>query len=186
MGEHQFYGPDVIKEAEEKVKLIRERLKVAQSRQKSYADKHRRDLQFEVGDYVYLKVSPMRGVRRFGLKGKLSPRYVGPFRILERKGTLAYKLELPNQLSRIHDVFHVSQLRKCLREPSHHLTNWDIPLQDDLTYEERPAKILATEDRQLRNRTIRFCKVQWKNHSIREATWEKEEELREAYPNLFK
>lgn len=135
---------------------------------------------------MYLKVSPMRGVRQFGTKGKLSPRYVGPFKVLEQKGTAAYQLELPTQLSRVHDVFHVSQLKKCLRVPSEKHQDLNIKLQPDLSYEERPLKILKVEDRQLRRRKIRFYKVQWKNHSIREATWEKEEDLREAYPDVFK
>ena len=166
--------------------MIKERLRITESRQKSYADKRHRKLEFVHGDFVYLKVSPMRGVRRFGIKGKLSPRYVGPFKVLEQKGTTAYQLELPIQLFKIHDVFHVSQLKKCLREPSEQLQDLNIKLQQDLSYEERPLKILEVEDRQLRRRKIRFCNVQWKNHSIREATWEKEEDLRKAYPNLFK
>jgi hypothetical protein len=94
--------------------MIRENLKIPQSRQKSYADKRRRDLSFEIGDFVYIKVSPTRGARRFKVKGKLAPRYVGPFKIMDRKGEVAYQLELPLQLSDVHDVFHVSQLKKCL------------------------------------------------------------------------
>ncbi|WVZ80251.1 hypothetical protein U9M48_027743 [Paspalum notatum var. saurae] len=97
--------------------MVRENLRVAQSRQKSYADVRRRDLTFKVDDFVYLKVSPMRGVRRFNMKGKLAPRFIGPFKIVERKGEVAYKLELPSNLSGIHNVFHVSQLKKCLRVP---------------------------------------------------------------------
>jgi hypothetical protein len=94
--------------------MIGQNLKVAQSRQKSYADKRRRDLSFKIGDFVYLNVSPMRGTRRFKVKGKLAPRYVGPFKIISRKREVAYQLELPPQLSDVHDVFHVSQLEKCL------------------------------------------------------------------------
>jgi hypothetical protein len=96
--------------------MVRDSLKVAQSRQKSHADK-RRDLSFEVGDFVYLKVSPMRGTHRFKVKGKLDPRYVGPFKIVDHRGEVTYQLELPPQLSDVHDVFHVSQLKKCLRVP---------------------------------------------------------------------
>jgi hypothetical protein len=110
-------GPDIVRENDEKIQLIKERLQIAQSRQKSYADRHKRDMQLEIGDMVYLKVSPMRGVKRFGIKGKLSPRYVGPFKILEQKGASAYKLELPKQLSRVHDVFHISQFKKCNKPP---------------------------------------------------------------------
>jgi hypothetical protein len=103
-----------LKDAEKQVQMVRESLKVAQTRQKSYADKRRWDLSFEVGDFVYLKVSPMRGTRMFKVKGKLAPRYVGPFKIIDRKGEVTYQLELPPQLSDVHDVFHVSQLKKCL------------------------------------------------------------------------
>ena len=111
------FGPEILQEAEKKVHRVRQNLKIAQSRQKSYADTRRRDLEFQIGDYVYLKVSPMRGVKRFHTKGKLSPRYVGPFKILAKRGEVAYQLELPKQLSSVHNVFHVSQLKKCLRIP---------------------------------------------------------------------
>jgi hypothetical protein len=107
-GEKYFFGPDLVKEAEEKVQVIQQNLQVAQSRQKSYADRRRRSLIFHVGDHVYLKVSPMKGVTRFGVKGKLAPRYVGPFQVLERCGHVAYKVQLPENLSVVHNVFHVS------------------------------------------------------------------------------
>jgi hypothetical protein len=125
-GESQLFGPEIIKEAERQVQVVRENLKVAQSRQKSYADTQRRELTFEEGDYVYLKVSPIRGLRRFKVKRKLSPRYIGPFKILGRKGEVAYQLELPARLSDVHNVFHISQLKKCLRVPrsSCHWKNW--------------------------------------------------------------
>jgi hypothetical protein len=116
-GESQVFGPEVLKDAERQVHMIMENLKVAQSCQKSYANKRRRDLSIEVGDFIYLKLSPMRGFRRFKVKGKLAQRYVGPFQILDRKGEVAYQLELPPQLSDVHGVFHVSQLKKCLRVP---------------------------------------------------------------------
>jgi hypothetical protein len=116
-----LFGPEIIKEAERQVQVARENLKVAQSCQKSYADTRRRELTFEEGDCVYLKVSPIRGLQRglhrFKVKGKLSPRYIGPFRILERKGEVAYQLELPARLSDVHNVFHISQLKKCFRVP---------------------------------------------------------------------
>jgi hypothetical protein len=107
-GESQVFGPEVLRDAERQVQMIQENLRVAQSRQKSYADKRRRDLSFEVGDFIYIKVTPMRGIRRFQVKGKLAPRYVGPFKIVDHKGEVAYQLELPPQLSDVHDVFHVS------------------------------------------------------------------------------
>jgi hypothetical protein len=107
MGESQVFELEVLKDAERSVQMIRENLKIVQSRQKSYADKQRRDLLFEVGDFVYLKVSLMRGTRRFKVKGKLSPRYVGPIQIIDCKGEVAYQFELSTQLSDVHDVFHI-------------------------------------------------------------------------------
>jgi hypothetical protein len=113
-GKNQIFGPDILQEAERQVQMVRENLKLAQSRKKSYADNRRRELRFQVGDFMYLKVSPMRGLRRFKIRGKLAPRYIRPFNILEQRGEVAYQLELPPQLSDVHDVFHISQLRKCL------------------------------------------------------------------------
>jgi len=135
------FGPDIIKEAEEQMQVVRENMRVAQSRQKSYADHRRRDLSFEVGDYVYLKVSPMRGLRRFKVKGKLAPRYIGPFKILAKRGEVAYQLELPENLSAVHDVFYVSQLKKCLRVPEEQLPMEELSVQEDLTYTEHPTQI---------------------------------------------
>ena len=140
---------------------------------------------FEVGDHVYLKVSPMRGMRRFEVKGKLSPRYIGPFQILERKGEMAYRLELPDQLSDVHDVFHVSQLKKCLRVPEEQLPLEELDVQEDLSYVEQPIKILDRSQRNTRNKSIKMCKVQWSRHSEDEATWEREDELRAEFPQLF-
>jgi hypothetical protein len=120
-GERTLKGPAFIKEAEAKVALIRKKLLEAQSRQKSYADNRRRELSFEEGDFVYLKVSPMHGVKRFQVKGKLAPRFVGPYPIICRIGPAAYHLQLPESMSDIHNVFHVSQLRKCLKVPESHL-----------------------------------------------------------------
>jgi hypothetical protein len=140
--ESQVFGPEVLKDAEKQVQMVRESLKVAQSRQKSYADKRRRDLSIEIGDFVYLKVSPMRGTRRFRVKGKLAPRYVGPFKIIDHKKEVAYQLELSPQLSEVHDVCHVSQLKKCLRVLEEQLPMEYLDLGGDLTYNERPIKIL--------------------------------------------
>jgi hypothetical protein len=113
-GERKIFGPDILQEAEKQVRMVKENLRVVQSRQKSYANHRRRELSFEVGYFVYLKVSPMRGLLHFKVRGKLAPRFIGPFKILERRGELAYQLELPPQLSDVHDVFHISQLKKCL------------------------------------------------------------------------
>ncbi|WVZ94417.1 hypothetical protein U9M48_040310 [Paspalum notatum var. saurae] len=114
-GERVTFGPDLVTQAEAQVRMIHNNLKTAQSRQKSYSNKRRRPLVFEEGDHVYLRVSPMKGVHRFGVKGKLAPKYIGPFKITERCGSVAYRLELPPHLAAVHDVFHVSQLKKCLR-----------------------------------------------------------------------
>jgi hypothetical protein len=160
--------------------MIRNNLKVAQSRKKNYADTRRRELAFEVGDYVYLKVSPMRSVRRFNMKGKLAPRYIGPFKILERRGEVAYQLELPESLAGVHDVFHVSQLKKCLRIPKEQIQLEELTIKEDLTYEEFPIKILETAERVTRSRVIKMCKVNWNRYTEAEATWEREDDLRKT------
>jgi hypothetical protein len=190
VGERSLFGPDLIKDAEEKVRLIRDRLKIAQSRQKSYADTKRRDVTYKVGDRAYLRVSPLHGVKRFGIKGKLAPRFIGPYKILARKGEVAYQLELPEVLSAVHDVFHVSQLKKChpgmAETPLRDTVPLDeVQLESDLTYEEKPVKILETAERVTRTKTIKFCKVQWNHHAKDEATWEREDDLREEHPYLF-
>jgi hypothetical protein len=113
-GVNQVFGPEILREAEKHVHIVRENLQLAQSKQKSYADHRRRKLSFRVDDFVYLKVSPMRGLHRFKIRGKLAPRYIGPFKILEQRGEVAYQLKLAPQLMDVHDVFHVSHLTKCL------------------------------------------------------------------------
>jgi hypothetical protein len=137
--ESQVFGPEILQEAEKQVQIIRENLKTTQSRQKSYADNRRRELIFEVGDFLYLKVSPMRG--------------------MERKGEVAYQLELPDSLSDVHDVFHVSQLKKCLRVPEEQLPMEELNVKEDLTYSEYPIRILETSHRITRSKVINMCKV---------------------------
>nr|XP_009795377.1 PREDICTED: uncharacterized protein LOC104242086 [Nicotiana sylvestris] len=134
IGETKLLGPKLVQQAVEKVKLIQERLRIAQSRQKSYSDSRRRDLEFVVGDWVFLKVSSMKGVMRFGKKGKLSPRYIGPYQIVQRIGRVAYKLDLPLELDAIHPIFHVSMLRKFLGDPSCISSIEDIQVTKDLSY----------------------------------------------------
>ncbi|WVZ92557.1 hypothetical protein U9M48_038608 [Paspalum notatum var. saurae] len=178
-GEKQLFGPEIIKDAERQVRMIQENLRIAQTRQKSYADNRRRDLKFAksyadnrrrdlkfaVGDYVYLKVSPIRGLRRFKVKGKLAPRYIGPFKIVDRKGEVAYQLELPDRLSGLQED--------------------ELNVQDDLTYTEYLVQILEMAERTTRNRVIKMCKVKWSHHMAEEATWERENDLRTDYPALF-
>jgi hypothetical protein len=146
VGARSLFGPDVIKDAEEKVRLIRDRINIAQSRQKSYADSRHREVTYEVGDRAYLRVSPLRGVKRFGVKGKLEPRFVGPFKVLACKGEVAYELIPPESLSPVHHVFHVSQLKKCHPEMAETPIRDTILLESDLTYEEEPIKIFETSE----------------------------------------
>jgi hypothetical protein len=133
--------------------------KAAQARQKSYHDKRRKPLQFEVGDHVYLKVSPTKGVQRFGINGKLAPRYIGPYEIKETCGPVAYQLKLPPHLSAVHDVFHVSQLWKCVRLPTEVLPEPELEIEPDLSYQEHPVKVLDQKERSTRARSIRMYKV---------------------------
>ncbi|XP_073025230.1 uncharacterized protein [Primulina eburnea] len=178
-------GPDMIYEMEQKVKLIQQRLKAAQDRHAAYANKRRRPLEFQQGDRVFLKVSPFRGTVRFGMKGKLASRYVCPYEILQQIGTLAYRLALPPSLSGIHDVFHVSMLRKYEPDPSHMLDISDVQLDPDVSYVERPVCILDRSERKLRSKLTPMVKVQWEHRGVEEATWETERHMREFYPYLF-
>jgi hypothetical protein len=143
-GEQKVFGPDILQEAEKQVRMVRENLRVAQSRQKNYGDHRRRELSFEVGDFVYLKVSPMRGLRRFKVRGKLAPRFIEPFMILEKRDEVTYQLELPPQLSDMHDIFHASQLKKCLCVPKEQLSMEYLDAKEDLSYQEYLVKILET------------------------------------------
>jgi hypothetical protein len=152
--------------------------------QESYAKKRHRPLQFEVGDHVYLKVLPMKGVKRFGVKRKLSPRYIGPFPILEKCGNVAYKLELPPSLVGVHDIFHISQLNKYLKLPVDVVLPEVAPLETDLTYPEHPIKILDQKSHVTRRKTIKFYKVQWSNHTVEEATWKSDDFLRSCHPDF--
>jgi hypothetical protein len=137
--EKKVFGSDIFLEAKENIKMVRENLKIAYSMQQSYANTRRRELSFEVEDFVYLKVSPIRGVRRFGVKGKLAPRYVSPYQILAKHGEVTYQFSQPEDLSAVHDVFHVSQLKKCLRVPEEQLPVEGLEVQEDLTYIEKPT-----------------------------------------------
>ena len=145
LSERKVIGPDLIRETEEKVKMIREILKVATDRQKSYAGLKRKDIRYEIGEKVFFKVSPWKKVMRFGKKGKLSPRFIGLCEVIEKVGPVAYKLALPPDLEKIHDVFHVSMLRRYRSDPSHVVSSETIELRPDLKYEEELVEILARE-----------------------------------------
>nr|GEY95690.1 putative reverse transcriptase domain-containing protein [Tanacetum cinerariifolium] len=164
--------------------VIKERLKVARDRQKSYADKRRKPLEFSVGDKVLLKVSPRKGVVRFGKRSKLSPRYVGPFDIVERIGPVAYRLCLPQELIGVHDTFHVSNLKKCLADVNLHVPLDEVKVDDKLHFVEEPIEILDRGVKKLKQRWIPIVKVRWNSRRGPEFTWEREDEMKCKYPHL--
>ena len=144
-----------------------------------------RDLEFEIEDRVFLNLSPWKGVVCFEKRGKRNPRYIGPFEIVERIGPVAYRLDLPEEFSRVHNVFHISMLLKYIPDPSHVLDTPEIELRDDLSYEEQPVQILGGEEKELCNKKISLVKVLWRNHLVEEATWKREDQMRSQYPHLF-
>ena len=184
--ERSITGSDLIRDTYENVSLIRQRLLTAQSRQKSYADVRRRPLEFEVGDHVFLRVMPKRGVVRFGKHGKLSPRFTGPFEILERIGIVAYRLALPPSMLDVHEVFHVSMLREYTPDPAHGVDWGQIEIDTDGTFEEGPVCIVDSRDWVLRRKTVRLVRVLWQHCGVEESTWEREDKMRATYPFLFR
>ncbi|KAJ0752567.1 putative nucleotidyltransferase, Ribonuclease H [Helianthus annuus] len=185
IGEAQLTGPDLILETTDKVKKVRDNLQTARSRQKSYADQRRKPLEFQVGDRVLLKVSPWKGVIRFGKKGKLAPRYVGPFKIVERIGKVAYRLELPPELGNVHPTFHVSNLKKCLADENLHIPLDEIRVDKTLHFVEKPVEIVDRTFRQLKNKRIHLVKVRWESKRGPEFTWERKDQMKAKYPHLF-
>ncbi|GJY92517.1 reverse transcriptase domain-containing protein [Tanacetum coccineum] len=181
IGESSLIGPELVQETTDKVVLIKEKLKAARDRQKSYADNRRKPLEFEVGDRVMLKVSPWKGVIRFGKKGKLAPRYVGPFEILERIGPVAYRLRLPEELSGVHDTFHVSNLKKCLADASLHVPLDEIKVDKTLRFVEEPVEIMDREVKRLKRSKISLVKVRWNSKHGPEFTWECEDYMKSKY-----
>ena len=186
VGERSITGHDLIRDTSEKVSLIRQRLLTAQRRQKSHADVRRRPLEFEVGHHVFLKVMPKRGIVRLGERGKLSPRFVGPFEILERVGTVVYRLTLPPSMSGVHKVFHVSMLRKYTPDPAHVVDWGQIEVDTDGTFEKGLVCILDSRDQVLRSKTVRLVRVLWQHYGVEESTWEREDMMRATYPFLFR
>ena len=170
--EHKIIGPDLVKDTKEKVWIIQQRLKYASDRQRSYANLKRKDIEYEIGDKVFLKVSQWKKILRFGRKGKLSPRFIGPYKILERVGPVAYRLALLLELAKLHDVFHVSMLRRDCSDELHILPMQDVQVQADFSYDEELKAIMAREVKQLQNKQVPLVKVLWHHHSREEATWE--------------
>ncbi|KAD2805491.1 hypothetical protein E3N88_38868 [Mikania micrantha] len=158
----------------------------ARDRQKSYADKRRKPLEFQVGDKVLLKVSPWKGVIRFGKRGKLNPRYIGPFEILKRIGPVAYQLNLPAELDGVHNVFHVSNLKKCLSDETLIVPLDEIQVDEQLRFVEEPVEIMDREVKQLKQSKIPIVKVRWNSKRGPEFTWEREDQMMRKYPHLFK
>ncbi|GJS73865.1 putative reverse transcriptase domain-containing protein [Tanacetum coccineum] len=185
VGESQLIGPEIMQETTEKIIQIKDRLKTARSRQKSYADKWRKPLEFKVGDRVLLKVSPWKGVVRFGKKGKLAPWYVGPFEIVECVGPVAYRLKLPQELSCVHNTFHVSTLKKCLAEPDIQVPLNEIEIDENLRFVKEPIEIVEQDVKKLKRKRIPLVKVRWNSRQGAEYTWEREDQFRKKYPNLF-
>ena len=186
VGESSITGPYLIRDTSEKVSMIRQRLLTAQSRQKSYVDVRRRPVEFEVGDHVFLKVMPKRGVVRFGKRGKLSPRFIGPFEILERIGVVAYRLVLPPSMWGVHEVFHVSMLRKYTLDPAHMVDWGQIEVDTDETFVEGPMCFLDSRDQVLRRKTVRLVRVLWRHYGVEKSTWERDDTMRATYHFLFR
>jgi ribosomal protein L21E len=185
VGERKIVGPELIQQTEEVVKLIRRKLEVAQDRQRKYADLARRMVEFEEGDKVLLKISPWKGLSRFGKKGKLSPRYIGPFEVLKRVGKVAYEIALPPSLQQVHNVFHVSLLKRFVPSTNCVIEHEPVEIQPDLSFEEHPVRITDRKEKVLRNKVVAIVKVLWRNPKVEEFTWELENEMRDRYPQLF-
>nr|GEU96348.1 reverse transcriptase domain-containing protein [Tanacetum cinerariifolium] len=185
VGDAQLTGPEIIQETTEKIVQIKQRLQATRDRQKSYTDVRREPLEFQVGDKVMLKVSPWKGVARFGKRGKLNPRYIGPFKVLAKVGTVAYRLELPQQLSTVHSTFHVSNLKKFLSDEPLAIPLDELHIDDKLYFVEEPVKIMNQEIKRLRQSHISIIKVRWNSKRGPEFTWEREDQFKEKYPYLF-
>ncbi|GJV43525.1 reverse transcriptase domain-containing protein [Tanacetum coccineum] len=185
VGEGQLIGPDLVQETTEKITQIKDRLKVARDCQKSYADKRRNPLEFSVGDYVLIKVSPWKGMVRFGKKGNLTPRFVGPFEIIKKVGLVAYRLDLPEELNGVHDTFYVSNLKKCLADPTLKVPSDEIRVDAMLNFVEEPVEILEREFKNLKRSRIAIVQVRWNWKRGPEFTWEREDQMELKYPHLF-
>ncbi|GKA22741.1 reverse transcriptase domain-containing protein [Tanacetum coccineum] len=185
VGQVQLTGPELVQETTERIIQIKQRIQTARDRQKSYADLKRKPMEFQVGDKVMLKVSPWKGVVRFGKRGKLNPRYVRPFKVLKKVRAVAYKLELPQELSRVHNTFHVSNLKKCYSDDPLVVPLEGLQVDDKLHFVEEPVEIMDREVKQLRRSRVLIVKVRWNSRRGPEFTWEREDQFRKKYPHLF-
>ncbi|GJY83882.1 putative reverse transcriptase domain-containing protein [Tanacetum coccineum] len=185
VGEAQLTGPELIQETTKKIILIKQRMQAAQDRQKSYADRKRKPIEYEVRDRVMLKVSPWKGAVRFGKRGKLNPRYVGPFKVLAKVEKVAYKLELPQELSRVHHTFHVTNLKKCYANEPLLMPLEGIHVDDKLQFVEEPVEIMEREIKRLKRSRIPLVKVCWNSKRGPEFNWEREDSFKQKYPQLF-
>ncbi|GJU25289.1 putative reverse transcriptase domain-containing protein [Tanacetum coccineum] len=185
VGDAQLTGPAIIHETTKKIIQIKSKIQAARDRQKSYANIRRKPMVFQVGDRVMLKFSPWKGVVHFGKRGKLNPRYVDPFKVIERVRTVAYKLELPQQLSRVHNTFHVSNLKKCMSDKSLVIPLEELRVDDKLHFMEEPVEVMDREIKQLKRSRIPIIKVIWNSKRGPEFTWEREDQFKQKYPHLF-
>nr|GEW70123.1 putative reverse transcriptase domain-containing protein [Tanacetum cinerariifolium] len=185
VGEAQLLGPELIQETTKKIIQIKQRMQAARDRQKSYDDLKRKPMEFQIGDMVMLKVFPWKGVVRFRKRGKLNPRYVRPFKVLDKVGTVAYKLELPQELSRVHNTFHVSNLKKCHADEPLAIPLDGLHFDDKLHFMEEPVEIMDWEVKRLKRSRIPLVKVRWNSRRGPEFTWEHEHQFRKKYPHIF-
>ncbi|GKC96857.1 putative reverse transcriptase domain-containing protein [Tanacetum coccineum] len=185
VGQVQLTGPELVQETTERIIQIKQRIQTARDRQKSYADLKRKPMEFQVGDKVMLKVLPWKGVIHFGKRGKLNPRYVRPFKVLKKVRAVAYKLELPQELSRVHNTFHVSNLKKCYSDDPLVVPLEGLQVDDKLHFVEEPVEIMDREVKQLRRSRVPIVKVRWNSRRGPEFTWEREDQFRKKYPHLF-
>ncbi|GKA01724.1 putative reverse transcriptase domain-containing protein [Tanacetum coccineum] len=185
VGDRQLTGPEIIHETTKKIVQIKSRIQAARNHQKSYANVRWKPLEFQIGDKVVLKVSPWKGVIHFGKRGKLNPLYIGPFKIIAKVGTVAYHLELSEQLSRVHSMFHISNLKKCMADEPLAIPLDEIQIDDKLYFIEEPVEIMNRKVKRLKQSRIPIVKVRWNSRRGLEFTWEREDQMQKKYPHLF-